>query len=99
MGSMTLEMYTNLKNLGFFQEINRKFLHCIGLSLEVQVDPTTKQVTLDLIDGRDDDEGFILKAVDEQQQKVFWDFQNDKHLKRIKGLGYIFQASESMRYL
>lgn len=96
---MTIETFNNLSSLGFPQELNRKFLHCIGLHLDMRIDPTSNQVVIDIVDGRDDDEGFILKAVDEQQQKIFWDFQNNKHLKRIKGLGYIFQASESKRYL
>lgn len=96
---MSTQTYLDLLQVGLFQEANRRFFHCIGLSLEIRVNSDTEEITFDIIDGRDDMEGFILKSVDEQQQKAFTAFQNERHSARIKGLGFIFQPSEGGRWI
>ena len=47
--------------LGVLQELNRKFLHPLGLALAVQVDKENGTATLDGIwDAREDPEGWIF---------------------------------------
>lgn len=50
-----------MQERGYLQEVNRLFFHPLGLALGVtlnEADPSLD--TLDLLDGRDDPEGFVF---------------------------------------
>jgi len=58
---------------GFLQEVNRCFLHPLGLALEVTIDDNGKETISGIWDSRDDPEGIIydLKNSDEHRIKKF----------------------------
>lgn len=45
---------------GYLQELNRQFLHPLGLALSIQIDDDGKYNLSDIIDNRDDPEGIIF---------------------------------------
>jgi len=45
---------------GYLQELNRRFLHPLGLALEVVVHPDGTETIGEIWDSRDDPEGFIF---------------------------------------
>jgi hypothetical protein len=48
------------RSLGLLRELNRRFLHPIGLAMAVTIDEDTNEENLGyIIDSRDDPEGFI----------------------------------------
>tara|TARA_Y100000034_G_scaffold116947_1_gene155911 strand:- start:116 stop:415 length:300 start_codon:yes stop_codon:yes gene_type:complete len=49
------------RELGFLQELNRQFLHPLGLALEINIDDNTGEETLGGIwDYREDSEGMLF---------------------------------------
>lgn len=63
---------SEFRSLGYLQELNRRFLHPLGLALEVIVDKETKRESLGGVwDYRDDPEGMIydIKNLNEEEQK------------------------------
>lgn len=91
---------------GYLQEINRKFLHPLGLALEISIDEETMDEKLGGIwDYRNDPEGIIydLKNSDEERIKKFkknQEFINNefktKKQTRIDALGYNIELIESI---
>ena len=82
------------RELGFIQEINRRFLHPCGLALEVIIDLDTGETSLGGVwDYRDDPEGMAFGEgvlnVDkvEKVAKLF----NSKKEYRKNSLGYFIQ--------
>lgn len=59
-----MSKYVDLKEFqekGYLQELNRRFLHPLGMAMQVSKDNETGEVSfLGFIDSRDDDEGFIF---------------------------------------
>lgn len=89
------------RSKGYLQELNRRFLHPLGLALEVIIDEANGSETLGGIwDYRDDEEGiyFDLKNSDVERinsfknKKIFIDseFENKK-LVREKMFGNIIE--------
>lgn len=81
---------------GLLAELNRTFLHPLGLALEVVIDDETSKEKLGGIwDYRDDPEGIlygeetlpILRDRCKNAQKII----KEKHEQRMKILGYVFQ--------
>lgn len=75
--------------LGFLQEINRRFLHPIGLamSLTITKDDDTGEVTsveFDKIwDYRDDPEGVFFNEIDEQKKEHYQKLYDGKLPNRV----------------
>ena len=100
------------RKLGFLQELNRQFLHPMGLALEVVVDEETGEEKLGGIwDYRNDPEGIIYDIAnsDEERIKAFNDKANyvENHINkmirtRIEKIGYgveqIPQLKENFEY-
>ena len=55
---------TEFRELGFLQEVNRRFLHPLGLALEVVLEPDGTEHLGGVWDYRDDPEGMIFVAQD-----------------------------------
>jgi hypothetical protein len=87
----------HFKAMGYLQELNRQFLHPIGLALSVKVDDETGEETLDyIVDSRDDPEGIIFddSMIDEEfrQRAIAIRFIQSNFAKRRKeALGYVIQ--------
>jgi hypothetical protein len=62
----------DFRRLGFLQELNRRFLHPLGLALEVYVDKDTGKVTGlgGIWDYRDDEEGMFFGDDTIKQEKI-----------------------------
>ncbi len=82
------------REMGLLAELNRVFLHPLGLALEVVIDDETGEERLGGIwDYRDDPEG-ILYSKDyfpTDKIKIAQDFIKQQHKKRKEFLGYIYQ--------
>lgn len=83
----------DFRRLGYLQELNRQFLHPLGLALSVTVDEETGEWLGPILDMRDDPEGIIfgediqlgVKAgMIQRETKKRWE-------ARQKALGYVIQ--------
>lgn len=86
---------------GYLQELNRRFLHPLGLALEVQIDPSRQGYRLGRIwDCRDDPEGVvfaskILEDEDFRRKKEFILSQEAKRSEaRIALIGSVIQQPQ-----
>lgn len=85
---------------GFLQEVNRQFLHPLGLALEVIVDNDSGEVKLGGVwDYRDDPEGmyFADDTIDSQKVvnvRALWD---EKERARIERFGWVIQPDTNPR--
>lgn len=91
---------------GYLQELNRCFLHPLGLALEVVVDDTGNEKLGGIWDYRDDDEGihYGLKNSDKERILTFLkkrEFVNDQFSKKMKKryekLGFHIEPIESYK--
>jgi hypothetical protein len=82
------------REFGFLHEINRLFLHPLGMALEVEIWDDGTEKLGGIWDYRDDPEGIIFKEIDNDG----WEkiarvkaFAAKKHAERKERLGYIIQ--------
>lgn len=85
------------RDKGYLQELNRKFLHPLGLALEVIIDnmgEKNESVKLGGIwDYREDEEGIIFSDdIDEEKVKRIEDEWKRRKKIRVKKLGYMIQS-------
>lgn len=82
------------QDVGYLQEVNRQFLHPLGMALEVIVDDETGEVSLGGIwDYRDDPEGmgFVVGTIDQAKATRVQARWHEKEQIRIKQLCYVIQ--------
>ena len=83
------------REFGFLQELNRLFLHPLGMALEVIINDEDKTEQLGGIwDFRDDPEGITFAEIDDDMKikiKRVKEFMDIKHNQRKEGIGYIIQ--------
>ena len=80
------------RKLGYLQELNRQFLHPLGLALEVIVDDETGEESLGGIwDYRDDREGIRYDSLDAKKAAIVRQAQVLRSAGRELALGYIVQ--------
>jgi hypothetical protein len=80
--------------LGFIQEINRRFLHPCGLALEIIMDTETREVSLGGVwDYRDDSEGmyFSEDVMSKEKYDTVEKLLHSKEDARRTLLGYVTQ--------
>lgn len=85
---------SEFRKLGLLQEVNRQFLHPLGLALEVVIEDGEERLG-GVWDYRDDKEGiiyddtstpdFLLKAA------TVMGMQHQAHCRRDEALGYVVQ--------
>ena len=84
------------RDFGYLQELNRQFLHPLGLALEVVIDNATGDMSIGGVhDCRDDPEGFVYDDAVVDYAKVAriqveW---NERKKERLKGLGFMVQPA------
>lgn len=93
-----------LRRLGYLQELNRRFLHPLGLALEVIVDKETKEERLGGVwDYRDDPEGMRYgegpHAPELDKAKAIEEELEQRAPARRAALGYVVQPVEGTRNL
>lgn len=78
---------------GYLQELNRQFLHPLGLALEVVRDPDGKERFGLVWDSREDSEGFIFdeELIDPAKADRVLNEQMAKKVSRHGRLGYSIQ--------
>jgi len=80
---------------GYLQELNRRFLHPLGLALEVVVDEDGSESLGGIWDYRSDPEGIRYEGIANMAEKTAlieteWDSRKDSRTSR---LGYMVQPS------
>jgi hypothetical protein len=80
------------REAGYLQELNRQFLHPLGLAIEVAVDPDGKEYLGRIWDSRDDPEGIIFEGIDlkPKADNVYRLFIKAA-LTRARRFGYVVQ--------
>lgn len=81
---------------GYLQEVNRQFLHPLGLALEVIVFPDGTEVLGGVWDYRDDPEGVIFAEddLDPMKRDCIGSLQLSRGRIRAEQLGYIIQSGK-----
>lgn len=80
-----------LKNKGVEQEINRTFLHPLGLELNLN-----EKNELELW-RTNDPKGFVYEKINPMHSKVFGTFASSKSAKRMNKLGFSIQVKDLFR--
>ena len=86
------------REMGLLAELNRVFLHPLGLALESIVDDDTGTEKLGGVwDYRDDPEGMLYSAEHFPTEKIkkAQEFIRQKHEQRMKVLGFIYQDPDN----
>lgn len=85
------------RQLGYLQELNRRFLHPLGLALEVNVSESHETFSEGIWDYRDDPEGLIFGPgiIDPEKAKRIYHEQAEKASVRTEKLGYAIQPEEA----
>lgn len=81
------------RSFGYLQEINRRFLHPLGLALEVVVHEDGTETLGGIWDYRDDPEGMCYgpEMLDLEKCRRVYDAEADRFEARRAGLGYWIQ--------
>jgi len=81
------------REMGLVAEINRSFLHPLGLALEVSIEDDGTEKLGGIWDYRDDPEGMLFSKKHFPTDKInkAQEFIKEKHEQRMKSLGFIFQ--------
>ncbi len=82
------------REMGLLVELNRTFLHPLGMALEVIIDGDGNETLGGIWDYRDDSEGILFgKGENFPKEKVkrAQEFIKEKHNQRLQALGYIYQ--------
>ena len=83
--------------MGLLAELNRAFLHPLGLALEVVIDDDGTEKLGGIWDYRDDPEGvlFSKEYFPYETIKKAQKFIQEKHEQRMKNLGFIYQDPDN----
>ena len=79
---------------GYLQELNRQFLHPLGMALYTSTDENGNESFGGVLDSRDDPEGFIFEEIDSKKIETVEKEQMEKRKSRMKELGYFIQTKE-----
>lgn len=87
---------TEFREKGYLQELNRRFLHPLGLALEVVVEDDGSERFGGVWDYRDDPEGIIYgeDTLDPQKVENINNEYNSRRGAREEALGYMVQPVE-----
>ena len=80
---------------GFLQELNRLFLHPLGLALEVIIDNKTDAVAFGGIWQTDDPEGIVFEDIDIDKIERVREWSEAMVAPRLQALGYIVQPPKT----
>ena len=82
------------RDLGYLQELNRQFLHPLGLSMEVAVDPQTGSEALEIADCRENPDVAVLAEVDRFKTMLIRDEIRQRYGPRTRALGHWVQPAD-----
>lgn len=90
---MTKLKYIDLKEFqefGYLQEVNRRFLHPLGLALVLGIDENVYSL-VGFVDARDDPEGIRFDEVDADKAALIYEQEMSRMEFRKERLGYWIQ--------
>ena len=79
------------REVGLLQELNRLFLHPLGLALEVIIDNETGVVAFGGIWQTDDPEGFVFEEINKAKVDYVEKWAAEMAVSRKRALGYVIQ--------
>jgi len=81
------------REAGYLQELNRRFLHPLGLALAVSVDEAGEETVGPIWDCRDDPEGVVFEdgVVDASKAARVSTELEERAPRRIEALGFVVQ--------
>ena len=82
------------RDLGYLQELNRQFLHPLGLSMEVMLDPLTGEERLEITDCRESTSSPILAELDPFKTRLIRDEIRQRYGPRTRELGHWVQPAD-----
>ncbi len=82
------------RELGYLQEVNRQFLHPLGLALEVVIEEDGTERLGGIWDSREDPEGFLYDKFDLEKAKNIESIQKARFVLREQLLGFVIQSEE-----
>ncbi len=85
------------REMGLVSELNRAFLHPLGLALEVVIEDDGTEKLGGIWDYRNDPEGMLYSKEGFPTEKVkkAQEFIKQKHEQRMKNLGFIYQDPDN----
>ena len=83
-----------LREMGLIHELNRLFLHTMGLALEVIISDDGEEKLGGIWDCRDDPEGILFGKLDKKKMANIKKFREEKLKKRKEILGYDIQEQD-----
>ncbi len=88
------------REFGFLHELNRLFLHPLGMALEVVINEDGTEELGGIWDYREDKEGILYNVIDDdgvKKIKRVREFKMRKHEEKFEALGYVVQPASLAR--
>lgn len=85
---------SEFREKGLLQEVNRQFLHPLGLALEMVIDDDGKSLFGGVWDSRDDPEGIIFDLsipLDKDAENYVQSLRDAHEAERMKRFGWVIQ--------
>jgi len=86
------------RELGYLQELNRRFLHPLGLALEVVLQENGQEYFGRIWDNRDDPEGWTFGEglIDPKKAEFIYEEFSRRGLERTRALGWFEQPIDDI---
>lgn len=91
--SVTYLPIKEFRRLGYLQELNRQFLHPLGLALAATIDQNGEEWLSGVWDYRSDPEGIRFAELDEEKTTHICLEQKERAKTRKAALGYVIQPA------
>ncbi len=82
------------RELGLLHELNREYLHPLGLALEVVVEDDGSERLGGIWDCRDDPEGVLYGTLDREKMAAAEHFRARQHYARKQTCGFVVQIED-----
>ena len=83
-----------LRQFGYIQEINRLFLHPLGLALEVQIDDKGNETLGGIWDYREYPEGMVFGHINQSKIRRVRKEMRRRSKDRLEKLGFVLQKKD-----
>ncbi len=79
---------------GIIQEVNRQFLHPLGLAIETIVNDDGTEQLGGIWDYRNDPEGIIFGHIEPEKVEKVQKLTSEQHIRRFRELGFVIQLKD-----
>jgi hypothetical protein len=80
--------------LGLLHELNRQFLHPVGLALRIRIEDDGTYVLDGITDSTDDPVGIVFGKLNYDKIEAVKKFQAERHKARLETTGFIIQTED-----